>query len=131
MTEVRVSLPAHLRRLANLPAGVSEVAVEVAGIPTVATVLQVLEARYPQLRGTIREYGTGRRRAYLRLYACGEDISHESLDRPLPTPVSSGEEPVYIVGAIAGGGATKSTKSTWCEISADGSFEVLQGFLET
>jgi hypothetical protein len=103
VTEVRVSLPAHLRRLAKLPVGVSEVGVDLMDGPTVASVLGALEARYPQLRGTIREPATGKRRAYLRLYACGEDISHESLDRPLPAPVSSGEEPLYVVGAIAGG----------------------------
>ena len=111
MTRVRVSLPAHLRRLAKLPAGVSEVAVDVAsdvapggaGAPTVARVLDALEALHPQLRGTIREYATGARRAYLRLYVCGEDISHEALDRPLPAPVLSGDEPLYVVGAIAGG----------------------------
>jgi molybdopterin synthase sulfur carrier subunit len=103
VTQVRVSIPAHLRRLAKLPVGVSEVAVEAAGPLTVASVLDALERLHPQLRGTIRELGTGKRRAYLRLYACGEDISHESLDQPLPAPVSSGEEPLYVVGAIAGG----------------------------
>jgi hypothetical protein len=105
VTNVRVSIPAHLRRLAGLAAGVSEVSVEVTDPLTVAAALDALEARHPQLRGTIREHGTGKRRAYLRLYACGEDISHESLDRPLPPPVSSGEEPLYVVGAIAGGAA--------------------------
>ena len=98
-----MSLPAHLRRLAKLPAGVSEVAVEVVHPLTVTAVLAALEARHPQLRGTIREHETGKRRAYLRLYACSEDISHESLDQPLPSAVSSGEEPLYVVGAIAGG----------------------------
>jgi hypothetical protein len=102
---VRVSIPAHLRRLAKLPVGVSEVPVEATSPLTVAAVLDALEALYPQLRGTIREQGTGKRRAYLRLYACGEDISHESLDQPLPLCVSSGEEPLYVVGAIAGGTA--------------------------
>jgi hypothetical protein len=103
VTEVRVALPAHLRRLAKLPTGESEVSVDVTGPFTAAAALDALETRFPQLRGTIREHGTGKRRAYLRLYACGEDISHESLDRPLPAPVSSGEEPLYVVGAIAGG----------------------------
>jgi hypothetical protein len=110
---MRVSLPAHLRRLAKLPVGESEVFVEVTAPFTAASALDALEARYPQLRGTIREHGSGKRRAYLRLYACGEDISHESLDRPLPAPVSSGEEPLYVVGAIAGGeGSGMDAKGT-------------------
>jgi hypothetical protein len=112
VTEVRVSLPAHLRRLAKLPVGVSEVSVIVPGSHTVAAVLDALESRHPQLRGTIREHGTGKRRAYLRLYACGEDISQESLDQPLPSQVSSGEEPLYVVGAIAGGCEGASSRGT-------------------
>ncbi len=103
MSTVRVGLPAHLRRLAGLPAGVSEVSVEVTGAVTVTSVLEALEERQPALRGTIREHGTGKRRAYLRYYACSEDLSQDPPDRPLPEPVSSGSDVLYIVGAIAGG----------------------------
>jgi hypothetical protein len=100
MATVRVILPQHLRTLAQ--AG-SEVSIDVAGPATQRTVLDALEARYPMLRGTIREHGTLNRRAFLRFFACEEDLSHESPDAPLPAAVASGAEPFLIIGAIAGG----------------------------
>ena len=97
---VRVILPYHLRTLAGVGA---EVTLEVAAPVTVARVLDALEARYPMLRGTIREYETGQRGAFLRFFACEEDWSHEGMDAELPEKVAKGEEPLVIVGAIAGG----------------------------
>ncbi len=97
---IRVVLPYHLRNLAKVG---SEVAIEVAGTPTQRAVLDALEARYPMLKGTIRDYATGLRRPFLRFYACEEDLSHESPDAPLPAAVASGEEPYLVIGAIAGG----------------------------
>lgn len=97
---IRVVLPYHLRNLAKVG---SEVAIEVAGTPTQRAVLDALEARYPMLKGTIRDYATGLRRPFLRFYACEEDLSHESPDAPLPSAVASGEEPYLVIGAIAGG----------------------------
>lgn len=76
---------------------------EVTGIPTPTTVLDALEGRHPELRGTIREHGTRKRRAYLRYFAAGEDISHDDPDRPLPDAVASGREPFIVMGAISGG----------------------------
>ena len=98
---VRVALPYHLRTLAKM-AG-AEVSLEVASPVTARRVLDALEARYPMLSGTIREHGTGQRRAFMRIFACEEDWSHESLDAPLPEAVASGKEPLLILGAIAGG----------------------------
>ena len=98
---IRVGLPYHLRTLARIEA--HEIPLEVAAPPTMASVLDALEARYPMLAGTIREHGTGKRRAYMRIFACEEDWSHESLDADLPEPVASGREPLLILGAIAGG----------------------------
>ena len=97
---IRVILPQHLRTLAH--AG-SEVTLEVEGPVTQRSVLDALEARYPMLRGTIREHGTQQRRAFLRFFACEEDLSHEPPDKPLPTAVASGKEPFIVIGAIAGG----------------------------
>lgn len=97
---VRVVLPAHLRTLARASA---EVEVEVAGPVTVRAVLDALEARYPMLRGTIRDHATGQRRPFLRFFACEEDLSLQSPDAPLPEAVASGREPFYVIGAIAGG----------------------------
>ena len=97
---IRVILPAHLRMLAQIP---GEVQLEVEGQVTQRSVLDALEARYPMLRGTIRDHGTQQRRAFLRFFACEEDLSHESPDSPLPDAVVSGKEPFLIVGAIAGG----------------------------
>jgi molybdopterin synthase sulfur carrier subunit len=97
---IRVILPQHLRTLAH--AG-SEVTLEVEGPVTQRSVLDALEARYPMLRGTIRDQVTGERRAFLRFFACEEDLSHESPDAALPEVVASGKEPLLIIGAIAGG----------------------------
>jgi hypothetical protein len=97
---IRVELPQHLRTLAHVG---REVQLEVEGPVTQRTVLDALEARYPMLRGTIREHGTQQRRAFLRFFACEEDLSHESPDSPLPGAVASGKEPFLIIGAIAGG----------------------------
>ena len=97
---IRVELPAHLRTLAQVG---REVQVEVDGRVTIAAVLDALEARYPMLRGTIRDQATRRRRPFLRFFACGEDLSHEPLDAPLPDAVVTGSEPLLVVGAIAGG----------------------------
>ena len=98
---IQVVLPVHLRTLAQVG---SEISVEVDGRSHArASVLDALEARYPMLRGTIRDYDTQERRPFLRFFACQEDLSHESLDAPLPRPVASGAEPFLIIGAIAGG----------------------------
>jgi hypothetical protein len=97
---VRVGLPYHLRNLAHVE---GDVQLEVAAPVTLRAVLNALEARYPMLRGTIREYETGQRRAFLRFFACEEDWSLESHDKPLPDSVASGKEPLLILGAIAGG----------------------------
>jgi molybdopterin synthase sulfur carrier subunit len=97
---IRVVLPHHLRTLAHVGA---EVELAVDGEATQRSVLDALEARYPMLRGTIRDQGTQQRRAFVRFFACQEDLSHESIDFVLPSAVASGEEPLMIVGAIAGG----------------------------
>ena len=97
---VRVILPYHLRTLARVT---DEVVVDLNGSATVASVLDALEAKYPMLRGTIREHGTLKRRPLVRFFACGEDISHESPDIPLPDPIAKGHDPLLIIGAIAGG----------------------------
>jgi sulfur-carrier protein len=97
---IRVILPQHLRTLAHVG---SEVAIEVEGPVTLRSVVDTLEARYPMLRGTIRDHVTQQRRPFLRFFACEEDLSHESPDAPLPEAVVSGKEPLLIIGAIAGG----------------------------
>jgi hypothetical protein len=97
---IRVVLPYHLRTLARVD---RELALAVAGPITLRAVLDALEARYPELQGTIRDYATGQRRAFLRFFACEEDWSHEPLDADLPKAVASGREPLLIIGAIAGG----------------------------
>jgi hypothetical protein len=97
---IRVELPAHLRTLARVG---GEVTVDVAGPVTQRSVLDALEAAYPVLRGTIRDHGTLKRRAFLRFFACEEDLSHEPPDAALPDRVASGDEPYLIVGAQAGG----------------------------
>jgi sulfur-carrier protein len=97
---IRVVLPAHLRTLARVD---GEVALNVAGLVTQRSVLDALEARYPMLQGTIREHGTLKRRAFVRFFACEQDLSHESADAPLPDAVATGAEPFLIVGAMAGG----------------------------
>jgi sulfur-carrier protein len=97
---IRVVLPAHLKNLARVG---SEVRIEVDGPVTQRRVLDELEARYPMLRGTMRDHQTGRRRPFVRFYACEEDLSNESPDTPLPDRVVAGEEPYLVVGAMAGG----------------------------
>src|ERR1019366_9863452 len=97
---IRILLPHHLRTLAGVG---GEVQLEVEGRPTQRSVLDALEARYPMLRGTIREHGTLQRRAFLRVFSCEGDLSHESPDAPLPEAVASGAETFVILGAIAGG----------------------------
>ncbi len=97
---IRVVLPYHLQRLAQSGA---EVQIAVEGAVTISTVLDALEGRYPTLRGTIREHDTHKRRPFLRFFACGEDLSHESSDFRLPERIASGEEPFLVIGAIAGG----------------------------
>jgi molybdopterin synthase sulfur carrier subunit len=98
---IRVVLPAHLRTLAQTGAG--EVQVDVEGQATLRSVIDALEARYPMLRGTIRDHVTLQRRPYVRFFACEEDMSHDLPDTPLPEAVVSGAEPFLIIGAIAGG----------------------------
>jgi hypothetical protein len=97
---IRVVLPQHLRTLASVD---REVQVEVSGAVTQRTVLDALEAKYPMLRGTIRDHVTKQRRALVRFFACQEDLSHEPPDAVLPEKVAKGEEPYFIIGAIAGG----------------------------
>jgi molybdopterin synthase sulfur carrier subunit len=97
---IRVGLPYHLRTLANVD---DEVTLDVRGEVTLSSVLDALEERYPMLRGTIRDHLTGKRRPFLRFFACGEDLSHESPETPLPDAVAAGTEPLVVLGAIAGG----------------------------
>ena len=97
---IRVTLPQHLRTLARVD---GEVQLQVEDPATLGAVLDALEARYPVLRGTIRDHGTLKRRPFVRFFACGEDLSHEPPDTALPDAVAKGEEPFMVVGAIAGG----------------------------
>jgi len=97
---IRVMLPQHLRTLAHVGA---ELTIEVESPVTQRSVLNAIEARYPMLRGTIRDHDTQQRRPFLRFFACEEDLSHGSPDAPLPDAVASGREPFLIIGAIAGG----------------------------
>ncbi len=97
---IRVVLPPHLRTLARVD---GEVTLDVPGPATQRSVLDALEARYPTLRGTIRDHVTHRRRAFVRYFACARDLSHEPPDAPLPEPVATGAEPFLVVGAMAGG----------------------------
>jgi len=97
---IRVALPYHLRTLARVG---DEVTVAVAGPVTPQAIIDALEAQYPALRGTIRDYATNTRRPYLRFFACEEDLSLDPLDRPLPPAVASGAEPFLIIGAMSGG----------------------------
>ena len=97
---IRVVLPHHLRRLAQVD---GEVQLDVDGRVTQRAVLDALEARYPALRGTIRDHVTQQRRAFVRFFACGQDLSHELPDVPLPEAVAGGTEPFLIIGAMAGG----------------------------
>jgi hypothetical protein len=97
---IRVVLPLHLRRLALVD---GELRLDVPAPATQRAVLDALEARHPALRGTLRDHGTKRRRAYVRFFACGRDLSHEPADAPLPEAVASGAEPFVVLGALAGG----------------------------
>jgi molybdopterin synthase sulfur carrier subunit len=97
---IRVILPPHLRTLAHVA---GDVELDIKGPVTQRSVLDALEARYPMLRGTIRDHSTQQRRPFLRFFACEEDLSHESPDAPLPESVASGKEPFVVLGAIAGG----------------------------
>ena len=97
---IRVALPYHLRNLARVD---GEVTVDVEGPVTLGAVLDALEARYPVLRGPIRDHGTLKRRAFIRFFACEQDLSHEPPDAPLPDAVALGAEPFLIIGALAGG----------------------------
>ncbi|WP_260703522.1 MoaD/ThiS family protein [Edaphobacter flagellatus] len=97
---VRVQLPTHLRTLAQIK---GEVEVTIEGAATQRSVLNALEEAYPMLRGTIRDQATQQRRAFMRLFACERDLSHESPDAPLPAEVATGAEPLLVIGAIAGG----------------------------
>ena len=97
---IRLEIPYHLRTLAGIA---GEVQLEVADPVTLGAVLDALEARYPMLRGTIRDHTTGQRRAFIRFYACEKDLSHQPPDTLLPAAVASGAEPLLVIGAIAGG----------------------------
>jgi molybdopterin synthase sulfur carrier subunit len=97
---IRVTLPMHLRNLARVD---GEVRLDLKGRPTQQAVLDALEAAHPMLRGTLRDQVTLRRRGFVRFFACGEDLSHEASDAPLPEAVAAGREPFLIIGAIAGG----------------------------
>lgn len=100
MSKVRVVLPFHLRNLAGIT---GDLELELKGTVTARAILETIEERYPVLRGAIREHGTLQRRAFLRFFACEQDLSHDSPDAPLPEAVASGKEPFIILGAIAGG----------------------------
>jgi molybdopterin synthase sulfur carrier subunit len=97
---IRVVLPAHLRTLAKVD---GEVSLDLGGEVTQSAILTAIEQRYPMLAGTIRDHGTLKRRPFIRFFACGEDLSHESPDSPVPEQVVKGAEPFMVVGAIAGG----------------------------
>ena len=97
---IRVVLPPHLRTLAKVR---GEIELDVPGQPTPRAILDALEARYPVLRGTIRDHITLERRAFIRFFACSQDLSHDPPDAPLPEPVAQGAEPFIVLGAIAGG----------------------------
>jgi len=101
MAEISVVLPQHLQTLARVPS--REVSIAVDGVVTVRAILDGIEARFPQLRGTIRDHGTNKRRPFVRFFACEEDWSHASPDDPLPAAVAEGREAFLVVGAMAGG----------------------------
>jgi len=109
---IRVLLPTHLRKLAQVN---GEVRVDLAGPATQRSVLDALEATYPMLRGTIRDQTTFQRRAFIRFFACEQDLSNESPDAPVPEPVASGSEPFMVVGAMAGGVRARWLASGWRE----------------
>ena len=100
---ILVVIPPHLRTLAGVTGDVTLEVGEIDGEVTRRSILDALETRYPMLRGTILEHVTGERRPFLRFFACGEDVTHQPADAPLPQAIASGAEPFYIIGAIAGG----------------------------
>jgi len=100
---IRVVMPAHLRILAGVTGDVTLEVGEIDGEVTRRSILDALETQYPMLRGTILEHVSGERRPFLRFFACGEDVTHNSPDAPLPQEIASGAEPFYVIGAIAGG----------------------------
>ena len=97
---IRVHLPEHLRNLARVA---GEVELPLDGAASLRAVLDALESRYPMLRGTLRDHGTQKRRAFIRFFACSSDITHDPVDAPLPAPVLEGKEPLLVIGALAGG----------------------------
>ncbi len=97
---IRVQLPYHLQTLARVG---REVEIQIEGVATLSSVIDALETQYPMLRGTVRDYVTGQRRDFIRFFACGEDMSLDTLNTPLPDAVAAGSEPFRIVGAMAGG----------------------------
>ena len=97
---IRVVLPAHIRTLAKVD---GDVEIEVEGVASVRSVLDALETRYPTIRGALRDHTTKKRRAFVRFFACEEDLSHDDPEQPLPEAVQSGKEPFFVIGAIAGG----------------------------
>ena len=97
---IRLMLPGHLRELARVD---DDVTLDVQGPVCIRSILDALEAAYPMLAGTVRDQVTGQRRAFVRFFACAQDLSHESMEAPLPPDIASGKEPFMIVGAIAGG----------------------------
>ena len=97
---IRVKIPYHLRNLAQID---GELSLGIVGPVSQRTVVDAIEARYPMLRGTIRDHSTGQRRPFLRFYACERDLTHDGADAPVPDEVASGKEPLFIIGAIAGG----------------------------
>ena len=97
---IRIILPAHLRTLAGVT---GEVQLDLPAPVTVQAILDTLEARYPALRGTVRDHATGKRRPLVRFYACEQDLSHDPMDKPLPEPVAAGREPFMVIGSMAGG----------------------------
>lgn len=103
---IKVELPWHLRNLAGLT---GDVVVEIDGPVTQRAILDALEARYPVLRGTIRDYATAQRRPYLRFFACERDLSHDPPDALVPEPVAAGREPFLVIGAMSGGDAAGAT----------------------
>ena len=97
---IRLALPSHLSRMAGVE---REVQLQIEGIPNMQAVLDALEAEYPMLQGTLRDHLTRQRRAYIRFFALGEDISQDPLDRPLPSAIADGSQPLRVVGAMSGG----------------------------
>lgn len=97
---IRVVIPAHLRTLARVD---GEITLQLEGAVTQGAILDTLEAKYPMLRGTIRDHVSKERRAFIRFFACGQDLSHEAADAPLPDEIAAGKEPFRVVGAMAGG----------------------------